>query len=106
MQIEPKHISAGLVGCNELQHSTCLQCLYTGPTGVKSRTKRFGTGTLARVGVGLLTPLAAMELYMQSIGGAGVPAFYFLVAAAVPYGLSLVENTELTCPNCTSAIHL
>ena len=61
---------------------------------------------LVGVGLGLLAPLVALDLYVRSIGGAGVPAIYFLLMAVVPYGMSLVEKTELTCPNCSAAIEL
>lgn len=69
-------------------------------------TKRFSRATLAVVGVGLLIPLVLLGLYMLSIGGAGISTIYFLLAAAVPYGLSLVEDIEPAGPDCTSAIHL
>ena len=106
MHIQPEHIKASLLNHTEHRHSTCLQCGCTGPMGLHSKKKRFSIGMLVGIGFCLLLPLGIIEFYVRSTGSSGISIIWFLLLATVPYGLSLIEDVVLACPNCDSAICL
>lgn len=106
MQISPEHIQSGLARYTELRPSTCLACAYTGPMGVHSRRRKYGRAAIAGIALALIAPLLLLELAMRMQGTTGISIVWFLIAGAVAYGLSLVEDVVLACPNCSAGIEL
>jgi hypothetical protein len=86
--------------------STCLECNYTGSMGVHSKKRKLSKRAIAASALALLTPLLALESYLFLKTGAGISIIWFLIAGAVPYGVSLLEEVVLLCPNCSVRIVL
>jgi hypothetical protein len=102
MQIQPEHIQSSLASFNEHCRSTCLECRYTGSMGVQSKKRKHSKRAIAGIALAMLAPLLALEWYLHATTGVGISLFWFLLAGGVAYGVSLLEEEVLICPNCSA----